>query len=250
MKNNTQVLLAFVAGGLAGAAVAFGVVKLMRESKPTHEIAAAAKGVSSTTNPPQTRASRGTWWSEDPPTPAIDDAMPRGFSARWSGTHRVGTSTNDATPPTEEQRRQWMEEGFQRFASMWSNQAVEARSNLIQSAGLSDEDVQRFDIVLASMNVRLSSLLDPVLDDTQKGWRPNAEERANLMHDVSGVLVTTYDELSKNLPAELSNAANSNDVSLVQFADPRYMPFLRGMRSWRGRPDGGPRSDAAQSQNR
>lgn len=158
------------------------------------------------------------------------------------------------TPPGERRNRteeEWRTEWTQRqarFMAEWTNRTASARTNFIASAKLSEDQATRFDVLVASMNVRLAAVLDPMMAKFQQGIRPTPEERVKLMHDVSGALVTTYDEMNRAMPEDWSNVATSNNVSLSQFVDPKYLPFMRGMSggrdggpgSWGGRRGGGP----------
>lgn len=161
---------------------------------------------------------------------------------------QAGAPPTPGDAPPGEQRRQRTEEEWRaewtqrqaRFMAEWTNRAVAARTNFIASAKLNEEQATRFDVLLTAMNVRLASILDPVMAKYQQGIRPSSEERARLTHDVSGALVTTYDEMNRSMPEGWGDIASSNNVSLSQFVDPKYLPFMRGVGGG-GRPDWGGR---------
>ncbi len=132
------------------------------------------------------------------------------------------------------------------FTNEWARRAAVSRSNFIARAELKEDEVARFDVVVASMNIRLGNVLDPLIADLQAGLPVTPEDRARLVNEISDVVVLTYDELGRGLPEAPVSQVSSNPLNVVQFADPRYLPFLRGFsprRSWGG--GGGPPAGAS-----
>ena len=128
------------------------------------------------------------------------------------------------------------------FTNEWARRAAVSRSNFIERAELKEDEVARFDVVVASMNIRLGNVLDPLIADLQAGLPITPEDRAHLVNELSEVVVLTYDELARGLPDAPVSQVSSNPLNVVQFADPRYVPFLRGFssrRSWGGGGGGG-----------
>lgn len=128
------------------------------------------------------------------------------------------------------------------FTNEWARRAAVSRSNFIARAELKEDEVARFDVVVASMNLRLGDVLDPLIADLQAGLPVTPEDRARMVNEISAVVVLTYDELARGLPDAPVSQVSSNPLNVVQFADPRYLPFLRGFsprRSWGGFGGGG-----------
>jgi hypothetical protein len=190
--------------------------------------------------------SRGpNWWGMDAPTPEI------GPTRTVSETSQPAAVISDRTnsPPErsgrgEDWRNMSEAERQQRFATFWSNQQVTTRAAFISNTVLSADEAVKFDVLTAAMNVRLSARLDPIVKAYESGWRPSPEERTRIAQDVSTILVNTYDEMDRNMPADWREGATNSYFSLTQFVDPRYMPFMRGMSSpppgmWGGGGSGG-----------
>ena len=116
-----------------------------------------------------------------------------------------------------------------RFRADWTNRAAAARTNFIAKANLNSDQAVRFDVLVSAMNLRLATALDPIIAQYQAGVRPNSEERARVAYNVSGALVNTYDEMNRSMPSDWSDSASSNNISMTQFVDPQYLPFMRGM---------------------
>jgi hypothetical protein len=154
-----------------------------------------------------------------PPIPDEPERSDRG-SEHWGGRTNGGFA-----------------ERMAEFTNEWARRAAAGRSNFIAAANLGEAEVARFDVVVAAMNIRLADVLDPVIADLQAGLPITPADRARLVKELGDVLVLTYDELSRGLPDTPVQGVTSNPVNVVQFADPRYMPFLRGFggrRSWGG----------------
>jgi hypothetical protein len=184
-----------------------------------------------------------------PPPPAAEPVI-----------HRTAKPVEEAPPPTqaveivaaaelpmEEQPPPHMsrEEWFSSFSNRWYQMSLAQRTNFIARAKLSDEQEAHFDVLVAAMNIRLQSQLDPILDAYKTGWRPSPEERARLMASISSVLLLTYNEMDRSMPEDWRQNA-PKDFSLTTFADPKYAPLMRGFQSRGpgggpgGGPDGGP----------
>lgn len=174
------------------------------------------------------------WWDIDAPTPDI----PPPAAPKPTGTAMVFTTTTPREEPKRHEEHESEEDRYQRFVAFWTNQTALARQSFVSNAALDQAEATRFDVLMAAMNIRLQQKLDPVIAEIQSGWRPTPEERARMMNEVSSILVGTYDELDRNMPVDWREATVSNEVNLAMFVDPKYAPYMRGMRGWSG-PSGG-----------
>jgi len=140
-------------------------------------------------------------------------------------------------PPTPEER----EERFQRMAQRMQERAAEQRSNFVERAELDSDQATRFDVLVAAMNMRLREQVKGWQAEAELGELPRAELRARVMNEMSSVMVLTYDELDRTMPAAWREEAGP-DFNLYTFVDPQVMrearPFIG--RGGFGRP---PRSD-------
>lgn len=187
--------------------------------------------------------SRGpSWWGLDAPTPEVGPAYDH------RPPERIVVVTNTVSGEVSTNRSPWrgdwdqltQQEREQRFISFWTNQAAVARTSFISNAALDAEQATRFDVLTTAMNLRLASKLDPLVEQYANGWRPTPEDRTRIALDVSSILVGTYDELDRNMPDNWRDATTNSSLSLTQFVDPKYMPFMRGIGGRPGGFGGGP----------
>jgi hypothetical protein len=240
MNSKVALLLGFIIGI---AATTGGMYLSARAHRPAPAAPSLAnipvKELTAATN--ERRARGPNWWDMDAPTP--DVPPPRELQASVitvtnivNGEPRVSTnhvSRGDDWRNMSEAERQ------QRFTSFWSNQIITARASFVSNAVLTQDEATRFDVLTTAMNLRLAQRLDPLVEKYQAGWRPTPEERTRLMQDVSQVIVSTYDEMDRNMPADWRDGVTNSYFSLTQFVDPKYMPFTRGLSGWHGPPGGG-----------
>ncbi len=238
MDSKVALLLGFLIGVAAGIG---GMVLTGLRDKP-HVVPpvvtnVAAKGI---VEAAREKNSHGpNWWGMDAPTPDIGpvyDTRPPDRIVTNIVTGEISTNRNPWRGDWEQLTQQERE---QRFVSFWTNQAAVARTTFITNAALDADQATRFDVLTAAMNLRLAAKLDPLVEQYQKGWRPNPEDRTRIALDVSSVLVGTYDEMDRNMPENWRDTTtNSGGMSLTQFVDPKYMPFMRGIGGIGGRPGG------------
>lgn len=162
-----------------------------------------------------------------------------------------GTNENRRTPWPEQGTPEWsnrvaqfradMSNRIVQFRAEWTNRAAAQRTNFIASAKLNEDQAVRFDVLMTAMNVRLATTLDPLVAQVQAGNYPrlNTEERARLASEVSGALVTTYDEMNRAMPTDWSSNASSNNIRLTSFIQPEYHMFVERIVGG-GRGDRGP----------
>jgi hypothetical protein len=124
-----------------------------------------------------------------------------------------------------------MSNRYAQFRADWTNRVASDRTNFIAKAKLDEKQAERFDVLMTAMNVRLGAILDPLVAEMQSGQFPHlsTEERARLAHDVSGALVTTYDEMNRSMPEGWGDMASSNHISPSHFVDPQYQVFTRAV---------------------
>lgn len=241
-KNAT---IGFVAGLVAGAAgMYFGKPDPAPQEAPAPVVAAsdsqpeapkpAATARAESARPRPSTGDAG-WWDMDAPRPEIPPST-NGFAMQFASTNGPG-GRGERQWDEARMRAEWTNRMAQ-FATEWSNRVVAARTNFIAKAKLSQDQAVRFDVLVTSMNLRLQDILEPVMQTYQSGGRLTSEDRIRVAHDVSGALVTTYDEMDRGMPEDWRTVASSNEISITQFVDPKYMPFMRGM-TGRGGPPGG-----------
>ena len=239
MNSNVSLLLGFVIGVASGAGgMLLAGKKPVPSPAPAISTNLAVREFAETSREKRLRSPM--WWDMDAPTPEVRPAS--------GGPPLVVLVTNFVNGVAEvrtNRNSRWDEwrnlpdaDRQQRFAILWSNQMIAARAEFVSNAVLNEAEATRFDVLASAMNIRLKQLLDPVVQQYQNGWRPAPEDRTRLMAQISAVLVTTYDEMDRNMPKDWRDSVPSNSTfSLTQFVEPQYTPFMRGLGA---RPQGGP----------
>lgn len=239
MNAKAALLLGFLIGIAAGGA---GMFLANRPPSPGAAPAAApstnaARELAAAVN--DLRAHERSWWDMDAPTPDVaPPSAPGAPVVAVTNREPEAAARPQRMPNWEEWRTMSQEDRERRFASFWSNQQVAARASFISNAVLGAAEAVRFDVLTTAMNLRLHQALDPVIQQYQSGWRPSPEDRTRLALEVSAILVDTYDEMDRNMPAGWREGLTNAYFSLTQFVEPQYMPFMRGVSGWHGR--GGP----------
>jgi hypothetical protein len=175
-------------------------------------------------------------WAPRPATPAatsnvagaVTDAESATASAPqppawwWGGGSGGETNVRAFTPPTEEQRREWAERRQQEMRE----RAERQRTNFIAKAELDEGQTTRLDVLVSAMNVRLGERMQVWKDYLASNSLPRSEVRARVMNDVSSVMVLTYNELDRSMPADWRTQAGE-DFSLHTFIDPQLWQEMR-----------------------
>lgn len=184
---------------------------------------------------------------EDRPIPPEGEQTiafrPQDERERGTNETRRGNWPEQGTPEWSNrvaQFRSEMSNRFAQFRSEWTNRAAAERTNFIASTKLNEDEAVRFDVLMTAMNVRLASVLDPLVAQMQSGQFPrlNTEERIRLNNAISEALVNTYDEMNRSMPADWSSNASSNHIPLTRFVQPEYLMFVDRVAGGRGGPGG------------
>ena len=111
------------------------------------------------------------------------------------------------------------------------------RSNLVERAGLSDDQTVRFDVLVTAMNLRLQQQTRLWQEALESGLMSRAEIRARAMKEVGTAVTLTYDELDRNLPPEWRSDTTNEAVNLWTFIEPETWRAMRPLMGGRGRPN-------------
>ena len=111
---------------------------------------------------------------------------------------------------------------------LWRLRSELARDSFLTRTGMAEEDALRFDVLVEAMNLRIeTSIADwATLLESDQVTAPEAAVR--MMHDISGALALTYDEMDRSLPAAWRTDAGEA-FQLFDFIDPRVATPLIGM---------------------
>lgn len=126
-----------------------------------------------------------------------------------------------ATPaePAENRPRISLAERLEEARAAWAVRVDIARNTFVARTGLRDEDLKRFDVVVAAMNLRLQAAFEQLAQAVAAGEEITPERALRIVHDLTGILTLTYDELDRQLPSTW-RAAAGDDFDLTDFIDP------------------------------
>ena len=138
------------------------------------------------------------------PSPGLDTNAPP-IAAVFEG----GSSTNEPS----------FEDRIKEASELWRMRVALARNSFIQNTHLNEEQKMRFDVLMEAMNLRLASTIENWV--RQLGPEPELgpEVGLRMLHELSGAMVVTYDELDRNLPSGWRDQAGDK-FELMNFIDP------------------------------
>lgn len=108
----------------------------------------------------------------------------------------------------------------------WELRSQLARNNLVKNAELTTAEATRFDVVVEVMNLRLGAAVDAWSAKLLEQGAINEEAGVRMMNEFSQVLVLTYDEMDRNLPAGWREKVGPK-FDLVRFVDPEVLTPLQ-----------------------
>ena len=113
-------------------------------------------------------------------------------------------------------------------ADAWRMRAEVARGDFMVRAGLDGEATAQFDVLMQAMNIRIEHAVSAWADHVAAAGVVAPEDGARLLHEVTGALVLTYDEMDRTLPSGWRAAAGSG-FDVVAFVDPAVAMPLAGI---------------------
>lgn len=140
----------------------------------------------------------------------------------WEGREGLGPPPEIRT--NREAMMAWMAEARR-------ERARQERTNFVERAELKPEETVRFDVLMASLNLRLQQQSQKWREALDGGAVSRAEIRARAMGEISSALVLTYDELDRSMPTGWREVAGP-DFNLMTFIEPEVWqdmrPIMRG----------------------
>jgi len=129
---------------------------------------------------------------------------------------RTGQLQPEEGPPGE---RQDLRARIEQAADIWTLRAALARSAFIERTALSAGEVEAFDVLTEEMNLRIRDRIATWSEEIQAGGALGAEDGARLIHDLTGILVSTYDGM--NLVLDPSwREGGGDEFDLIDLVDP------------------------------
>jgi hypothetical protein len=166
-----------------------------------------------------------------------------GLVAETGGTNHWQTMT-----PAE--RTAAFQARLDQAAEAWRLRAEIARGTFAAKTGFTKTDMDNFDVLMVSMNVRLEDLFKQTAKQIEDGTEFTPETGVRLMNGLTQSMVLTYDEMDRKLPATWRTDAGTS-FDLVTYVDPKVVQPLvkvqdklpkpgQGRGRFGGGPPGGP----------
>jgi hypothetical protein len=102
---------------------------------------------------------------------------------------------------------------------LWALRSEMARNTFVSRAVLNPEEAARFDVLMDAMNIRIRDGFQNAVVAIESEGELTPERITRLLHEVTGALALTYDEMDRTLPAHWRQAAG-RDLELFDFIDP------------------------------
>ena len=164
-------------------------------------------------------------------------------------TSEIPDAPNATNPPPARLRRplaalrprpgdeRSLAERIREAEDLWRVRVEAARNDFLARTGFTPEQASRFDVLIEAMNLRLRGRIEEFARAVQDGQPLTPEMGARLIRDLSADVVTTYEELNRELPQWRS--VDQGRLDLGNFVDPKIAEplvtiegYLRGF-EWR-----------------
>lgn len=149
---------------------------------------------------------------------------------------------SDGPPPSRNSAKE-LEEGFQAAVDAQRVRASQSRAALAEQAGLSDEDLQEFDQIVADMNDQLAAVAPDLIDlalSTEEGEEPNVRDTLGVAHDVTGILYDGQAALEELVGAEALPDVEDASKQIWNYVDlETFGPALEAAAEAEGSADAG-----------
>ena len=158
------------------------------------------------------------------PPPAETEEPGHVHEVAASGTDPVepvpAADTNEVAGVDEvAERQEDFADQMEKAKELWEVRSELARNSFLQNVKADEEATLRFDVLVESMNLRLNNTIEQWVDKVSDQEMIRAEEGARLMHDLTGAIVLTYDEMDRSMPDGWREDSGS-EFKLFDFIDP------------------------------
>ncbi|MCF7839072.1 MAG: hypothetical protein K9N49_10635, partial [Candidatus Marinimicrobia bacterium] len=117
-------------------------------------------------------------------------------------------------------------ERLETASEVWRLRADLARQRLFDRVQPEPDQAARFDVLMEAMNLRLGAAIDDWAARIAAADEVTPAMGVRMMHEITGVLALTYDELDRTLPPAWQ-ANDDGSFELVTFIDPEVaMPLI------------------------
>jgi len=149
-------------------------------------------------------------------TPELDVATVAGAGDEGAGTDAVRRRPTD------------LQERIDEATELWRIRSDIARNTFVANAQLNDEATTQFDVLVASMNVRLQDRLEHWAESIKSAEEMGPEIGVRMINDLTDVMVVTYEEMDRTMPGDWRDRSGGS-VDLTDFIDPSVAKPLIGV---------------------
>ena len=101
----------------------------------------------------------------------------------------------------------------------WRLRVDVARNTFIANAGLNRAEAERFDVLMAAMNLRIQHGFENAAQRIEQDGEVTPEAITRMLHELTGALAVTYDEMDRVLTPDW-RAGSGAQPDLFDFVDP------------------------------
>lgn len=155
-----------------------------------------------------------------PPREAADPDTAEAASAVIPAPTNVaaGTASNTNHVP--------MRDRIQAAAELWRTRGALARTSFLTNVDPDEQQAAKFDVLMAAMNLRMSNSVREWVEVLKTERRVTPEMGVRVMHELSEIMVLTYDEMDRSLPDDWRARAGEG-FQLLDFVNPDVaMPLV------------------------
>jgi hypothetical protein len=122
--------------------------------------------------------------------------------------------------------RRSMEERIETAKQAWRVRSDLARNSFLENLDAGREEANQFDVLIGAMNLRLANTIGNWVDTFGEQEVVRFEQGARLIHELSGAVVLTYDEMDRTLREDWREDTDPKFM-LYDFIDPSVAdPFI------------------------
>ncbi len=109
---------------------------------------------------------------------------------------------------------------IEQAADIWTLRSTLARGSFVERAALTRQEIEVFDVLVDEMNVRISESVSAWSKEIRDAGSMQAGDGMRLVHDLTGILVSTYDDMDNTLDSGWREFVGM-EFDLIDLVDPR-----------------------------
>lgn len=121
----------------------------------------------------------------------------------------VGSSTNKPN----------LQENIKAASDLWNTRAAMARNSFFANENLTTEQQDQFENLVVNMNVQLEASIKKWVETVKEKDEIKTEDGIRVINELSGTMVSTYDEMDKTMPPGWRDKAG-DEFKMEDFIDP------------------------------